>query len=348
MATARRKPAPAVSGPRPEGQYGLALHGVVAGTDKDGRAAATAFQGPFAKLVEEGRKQSTRSTKPTGAGPEAEPGSGDDESSDFTSRIDRLAAGRRKPRTSTSEAPAEPVADQAAASQKPEQLRLTLERLEEELKGEAIIPKPGRLPIKDEVITMDIPLFALAKRPDQTRKARHYVQGNHKVTIMPPSMGCATIFDKDLLIYIASLIVDAINRGECPTRTVDVDSAAFLTKTRRGHGRPSYEGLTDMLMRLQGTNIHTNIETGGVLQMKGFGIIESYEILVKKERTEIARSKSGRDEIREIVRPLKFRVTLSEWLYNSILDLKVLTIDRDGCSAGLGSGYRGRFPGGTW
>lgn len=220
----------------------------------------------------------------------------------------------------------------ATGSQPPsDQDQELVSRLEEELSGASYPPmahRPDRLPIKDEVISMDIPFFSLAKRSDDDNKVKVYKDGNRSVTIVPPLIGSATIFDKDLLIYATSLIMDLINRGEEPPRTFDVESTDFLRKTHRGCGRPSYEGILPMLMRLQGTTIHTNIETGGVVQMKGFGIIESYEILAKKERLETKpHPKTGKTESREVVRPLKFRFTLSEWFYNSVKDKRVLTLD---------------------
>lgn len=206
-------------------------------------------------------------------------------------------------------------------------------RLEEELSGAGGPPMAhgsGRLAVKDEVISMDIPMFSLAKRPDDDSDVRVYVHGDQQVTIVPPRIGCATIFDKDLLIYATSLMIAMINRGEVPPRTFDIDSTDFLDKTHRGHGRASYERIIGMLMRLQGTNIHTNIRTGGVVQAKGFGIIESYELLTKKERTEIRpHPKTGKPESREVIRPLKFRFTLSEWFYNSVMERRVLTLDED-------------------
>jgi hypothetical protein len=316
----------------------MPLVSVVAGTDKDRQEAAPASSSihaepapgvQFAKMVQEGKRRRTLAPKSTDVKdvkPEFKPAdTASDGATDFTSRINRIATA--KPPRTPSEAPGEPPATPEAHRQA-EQLKL---ELEEELKDQlvqAVLHNPGKLPIKDEVITMDVPLFALAKKPDRHSDMRVYVQGSQRVTIIPPQIGPATVFDKDLLIYAASLIVDAINRGEAPSRTLDIDSKAFLTKTQRGDGRASYEGIIDMLRRLQGTNIHTNIETGGVLQAKGFGIIESYEILARKERTELKPNpKTGKPESHEIIRVQKFRFTLSEWLYNSILDLKVLTLD---------------------
>jgi hypothetical protein len=260
MARLQKKVTP---GHQPEGQYGMPLVSIVAGTDENGRDI------PFANKAQEGKRRSSAKI------PEPKPA----DATDFTSRINRIATKHHRAQTAApSELPATTVDHRQA-----EQLDL---RLEDELKDQAIPRKPGKLPIKDEVITMDVPLFSLAKKPDRDIDVRVYVHGDQKVTIIPPQIGPATVFDKDLLIYAASLLVDAINRGETPSRTLDIDSKVFLAKTNRVDGRASYERIIAMLMRLQGTNIHTNIETGGVVQAKGFGLIESYEILAKKERTE--------------------------------------------------------------
>jgi hypothetical protein len=85
----------------------------------------------------------------------------------------------------------------------------------------------------------------------------------------------------------------------------------------------------DMLHRLRGTTIETNIPTGGVIQTEGFALIDSYKVLSEKKRVEIREDKkSGKEETVEVSRVLRFTVTISEWFYNSLLHYDVLTLDR--------------------
>lgn len=181
-------------------------------------------------------------------------------------------------------------------------------------------------PVKDDLASMEFPIFSLAKNKDL--ESREYRRGNRVVRIIPSSVGAATVFDKDLLLYIASQLVEALNQGKPVSRTVVIDSCDFLVGTERGDGRASFERIADMLNRLRGTTIQTNIETGGETQTEGFGIIESYRILSKKDRSETTTDTHGKTVRRQVPRVLQFSVTISDWLYNGLLNYEVLTMDR--------------------
>ena len=181
-------------------------------------------------------------------------------------------------------------------------------------------------PVKDDIASMEFPIFSLSKNKDL--ESREYRRGNRTVRIIPSSVGAATVFDKDLLLYIASQLVEASNRGDPISRTVVIDSFDFLIGTERGDGRASFERIADMLNRLRGTTIQTNIDTGGVTQTEGFGLIDSYKIISEKTRTESTIDDHGKSVRRQIPRVLQFSVTISEWLYNGLVNYEVLTLDR--------------------
>ncbi len=168
-------------------------------------------------------------------------------------------------------------------------------------------------PVKDDLASMEFPLFSLSKNHDT--KIREYENAitKKKVRVTPSVMGAATVFDKDLLLYIGSQLIEGRQSGLAISRRVKVDTYAFLTGTERDPGGNAYENMLDMLRRLKGTTIETNIVTGGVEQTRGFGWIEDYEV--------IRRGKTGKGVL-EVV------VTVSEWLYNALLNFEVLTIDR--------------------
>ncbi|APO88889.1 replication initiator protein A (plasmid) [Xanthomonas campestris pv. olitorii] len=168
-------------------------------------------------------------------------------------------------------------------------------------------------PVKDDLASMEFPLFSLSKRP--YTKVREYVSPStqKRVKVIPSVLGAATVFDKDLLLYVGSQIIEARQAGLPISRTVKIDTYAFLTGTERDPGGKAYDNMIDMLRRLKGTTIETNIATGGEEETRGFGWIEDYTVT--------RRTKNGRGVI-EVV------VIVAEWLYKAFLHYEVLTIDR--------------------
>ena len=185
------------------------------------------------------------------------------------------------------------------------------EGAEEPQQGELFVCEIGNWPVKDDLASMEIPLFSLSKNRDV--ETRLFKRGNKSIRIIPSMVGCATVFDKDLLLYIASQIVEARNQGLPVSRRVCVSSYDFLVATERGDGNANFVRVVDMLRRLRGTTIETNIKTGGITQMKGFSLIDNYEI------THETKDKKG---------ALEFTVMISEWLMNGLLNYEVLTLDR--------------------
>lgn len=189
--------------------------------------------------------------------------------------------------------------------------------------GDLFLCNMTGLPVKDDLATMDLPVFSLSKNKDL--EIREYRRGNRTLKVIPSSVGSATIYDKDLLIYATSQIVEARNRGLPVSRTVAIDSGAFLSATKRSDGGAAYERIHDMLMRLKGTFMETNIETGGVRQADGFGFIENYSILSERKRTIKAPSKGKTPAVVEVTRIMKFSITLSDWMFNGIVNNEILT-----------------------
>lgn len=194
-----------------------------------------------------------------------------------------------------------------------------------------LLPEQGELflcdivnwPVKDDMASMEVPIFSLAKQKDT--QERTYKRGDRYVKIMPSSVGAATVFDKDLLLYIASQIIEAQRAGKPVSRSVKVNSIDFLQGTQRGDGRASFERIIGVLRRLRGTTIETNIPTHGQIQTTGFSLIDSYQVLSEKTRHD---GRAGLADTDEVARVLCFTVTLSDWLYNSLLNYEVLTLDR--------------------
>lgn len=172
---------------------------------------------------------------------------------------------------------------------------------------------------KDDLASMEIPLYSLSKHSDTEQRV--YQRGNRTVRVIPSGVGAATVFDKDLILYVASQLVERLNRNLPVSRTVQVESFDFLKATSRDTSRSGYESIFNMLRRLRGTTIETNIPTGGKIQTDGFSIITDYSVITGKKSYN-----KRKDE--HILRVLSFTVTLSDWLYNGLLELEVLTLNR--------------------
>ena len=164
---------------------------------------------------------------------------------------------------------------------------------------------------KDDLGTMEHPIFSLSTKPDC--RILKYEHNGASVEVVPSVKGRATIHDKDILIYCISQIMAGLNAGREVSRTVQLKAHDLLVATRRDTGGDSYLRLREAFERLAGTRITTNIATGGIEATSGFGLIESWEILRK--------TKGGR--------MISVMVTLSDWLFRSVLARSVLTLSRD-------------------
>jgi plasmid replication initiation protein len=164
---------------------------------------------------------------------------------------------------------------------------------------------------KDDMASMEHPLFTLATRPD--RRILRYRHGEAEIEVTPSVKGLATVHDKDVLIYCVSQLMAAINAGRPTSPALRLKAADLLLATNRESSGDGYRRLREALERLAGTRIVTNIATGGVETTRGFGLIDAWEIVRK--------ARGGR--------MILVTVTLSDWIYRSVLSRSVLTLSRD-------------------
>ncbi|MGB0797717.1 MAG: replication initiator protein A [Planktomarina sp.] len=164
---------------------------------------------------------------------------------------------------------------------------------------------------KDDLATMEHPVFSLATRPDQ--RILNYSHNGTEITVTPSVKGLATIHDKDILIFCISQLMAALNAGRAISRTLTLKAHDLLVATNRETSGDSYRRLREAFERLAGTRITTNMSVGDFETTRGFGLIESWEIVRK--------TKGGR--------MVNVSVTLSEWLYNAVMSKNVLTLSRD-------------------
>jgi hypothetical protein len=87
-------------------------------------------------------------------------------------------------------------------------------------------------PFKDDRALMEFPFFSLQKAP--RKRPLVYDDGKIKIEIRPGDRGIATIWDKDVLIYLASIINDRIERGLPVERCIRFNAYNLLKVTGRG------------------------------------------------------------------------------------------------------------------
>ncbi|MEM8801027.1 MAG: replication initiator protein A [Pseudomonadota bacterium] len=164
---------------------------------------------------------------------------------------------------------------------------------------------------KHDLASMEHPLFSLSTRPD--RRILTYQHNDVAVTVTPSVRGRATIFDADILIFCISQLMAALNAGKPVARKLTLTAHDLLLATGRETSGDSYRRLREAFERLAGTRITTNIVTGEKEITTGFGLIETWEIVRK--------TRAGR--------MVSVHVTLSEWIYQAVLERSVLTLSRD-------------------
>jgi plasmid replication initiation protein len=163
-------------------------------------------------------------------------------------------------------------------------------------------------PIKDDQATMEHPFFSLAKTPDTT--IRRYEHNGNTLTIIPNVHGLPTVWDKDILIFCCSQLVEGVKTCRLPHPTVQFEVYDFLVSTNRTTGQPGYTLLKRALDRLHGVSIQTNIKTAGKETTHSFHLIEAWWMVEDAANATV-------------------QVTLADWLYRAVLSHEVLTLHKD-------------------
>lgn len=166
--------------------------------------------------------------------------------------------------------------------------------------------------VRGERSLMAYPFFSLSK--GKWTKPLAYKTGSVSIEIVPNANGAATIYDKEIVLYIASLMIAKLEAGEEVSPDFYFTAHDLFCVTGNNPSARSYSRLSQALERLQGTQIKTNIETGGQGQ-------EGYFSWLSEALLYYSTSEDGKKE-----RRLKaVRVRLCDWLYRAILrDRQVL------------------------
>jgi len=164
--------------------------------------------------------------------------------------------------------------------------------------------------------TMEHPFFSLSKRRDV--KPRHYESpdGKAQITFMPTGYGMPNIWDKDLLIYVSTLIREGMNRGDMgeANQAIKIDVWNYLEATVKGDGAAQYKGVLDTLRRLSSCYIETSIETNGKRRITPFTLL-TFDVLVETKTGKVA----------------SLEIKLCDWMYRAIWNAsqEMLSISRD-------------------
>jgi plasmid replication initiation protein len=170
---------------------------------------------------------------------------------------------------------------------------------------------------KNDIASMEHPIYSLSVKPSM--RVLEYNHRGKRIIIEPSNRGLATILDKDILLYCISLIVH--KKNHCSSENdlspwVEFRTHEAMAALNWRTNKASYSRFEDALFRLRNTAITTNVETGGIKETKGFGLIDAYDIIRIDKEGEL--DPFGR---RSIV-----RVKISEWTMRAIRQNEVLTI----------------------
>ena len=101
---------------------------------------------------------------------------------------------------------------------------------------------------KDDLVTMEHPVFSLSTRPD--RRILRYAHNDVQIEVTPSVKGLATIHDKDILIYCISQLMAALNAGRSVSRRLHLRAHDLLVATNRETSGDAYRRLKEAFERL--------------------------------------------------------------------------------------------------
>lgn len=174
---------------------------------------------------------------------------------------------------------------------------------------------------RSDMATMEHPIYSLSTLPDRRRLS--YANGDVRVEIIPSALGLPTVFDKDIVIYCISKLMQMRNNGEEIGRCVRLTTHDLLVETNRPTNNLGYERILPALNRLKGVTINTTIATGKSMTTRGFGLIDEFEYNRKGSMF----LRSSKKDTAERLRYLE--ITLSEWVFRAITSAEVLPISRE-------------------
>ncbi|MBP6952690.1 MAG: replication initiator protein A [Alphaproteobacteria bacterium] len=156
------------------------------------------------------------------------------------------------------------------------------------------------IPIRDVIDLMEFPFLALSKNrrnpiiyesSDGTKKIKITRHTGHFL---------ASIYDWDIILVVAGKIQEILNNSsDVPSRKITIPRHELLKALHKQDGKKERKDLEKSLSRLQMTGINTTVNNKDYRHREGFGFIDSWGYLERKNNREIR----------------TIRITLSDWLY---------------------------------
>lgn len=170
---------------------------------------------------------------------------------------------------------------------------------------------PGDFAPRDAQDLMAYPFFSLSK--SHRTAPIDFVAGDVSIRVEAvPDHGMATIWDADILIWAASQIVEARDKGLRTSRLMAATPYEILNFIGRGVSLRDYQRLKAALDRLQSTTVATSIRQPAEGRRHRFSWINEWQ-----ERTD------------RYGKPAGLELIVPDWFYRAVLDnALVLTIDR--------------------
>lgn len=167
-----------------------------------------------------------------------------------------------------------------------------------------LLDSPLHGEIRGERSLMAFPFFALSK--NAWMKPLTYQADKVSIEVRPSASGVATIYDKEIVLYIASLMAAKIEAGEEVQQDFVFTAHDLFSVTGSNHSARSYGRLSEALERLQGTQIKTNIEAGGEGE-------EGFFSWLSEAKLHYTKTRGGERRLKAV------KTRLCDWLYRAIL-----------------------------
>lgn len=156
------------------------------------------------------------------------------------------------------------------------------------------------IPLRDIIDLMEFPFLALSKdrinpiiyeSEDKTQKVEISGHRGHFI---------ASIYDWDIILVVAGKIQDILNNSsDIPQKKITISRHELLKALHKQDGKKERKDLEKSLDRLKMTAISTTVNNKDFRHRAGFGFIDSWGYLERKNNREMR----------------IFRITLSDWLY---------------------------------
>ena len=180
-----------------------------------------------------------------------------------------------------------------------------------------VAPQLDARALRDDVDIMSLPFFSIEKTPRKEPIEFERTVGDRRqyIRVSPGEFGLATIWDNDIILYLRTQIIEALNRDREVGRRMSFHIHDCLVATGRGTGGKDYEAFKAAMTRLKTTTVLTNISTSDEIADEGFGWLESFKITKR-------RTASGVDVMASC------HVVVSEWLFGLFVNSRrALTVD---------------------